>query len=302
MTSLSPEHDGHHGHHGHRHHDNAGGFDEPDMAELLDLDAEVLHAHLTDVTAWLATSAGAAGDIPVRRLLDLGSGTGTGTLALLQRFPDAEAVAVDASAPLLHRLRDKAQAQGVAERVRTVQADLDEAWPDFGDVDLVWTSAALHHMADPDGALREVFAALRPGGLLAVVEMEGFPRFLPDDLGIGKPGLEARLHELTSHEHAERVPHLGADWGPRLTAAGFTVESERRFAVDLLPPLPAATGRYAQAMLRRLRDALADRLGADDRSVLDTLLDSHGPDSVTHRGDLTVRTERPAWLVRRPTV
>lgn len=72
--------------------------------------------------------------------------------------------------------------------------------------------------------------------------------------------------------------------------------------MDLLPPLPAATGRYAQAMLRRLRDALADRLGADDRSVLDTLLDSHGPDSVTHRGDLTVRTERPAWLVRRPTV
>lgn len=299
MTSLSPEHDGHHGH---QHHDNAGGFDEPDMAELLDLDAEVLHAHLTDVTAWLAKSAESAGDIPVRRLLDLGSGTGTGTLALLQRFPDAEAVAVDASAPLLHRLRDKAQARGVAERVRTVQADLDEAWPDFGDVDLVWTSAALHHMADPDSALREVFAALRPGGLLAVVEMEGFPRFLPDDLGIGEPGLEARLHELTSHEHAERVPHLGADWGPRLTAAGFTVESERRFAVDLLPPLPAATGRYAQAMLRRLRDALADRLGADDRSVLDTLLDSDGPDSVTRRGDLTVRTERPAWLVRRPTV
>lgn len=61
------------------------------MAELLDLDAEVLHTYGSDVTAWLAERAGGR---PPRRLLDLGSGTGTGTFALLKRFEEADATAL----------------------------------------------------------------------------------------------------------------------------------------------------------------------------------------------------------------
>ncbi len=49
-------------------------------------------------------------------------------------------------------------------------------------------------MSDPDRVLADVFATIRPGGLLVVAEMESFPRFLPDDIGFGHPGLEARCH------------------------------------------------------------------------------------------------------------
>jgi len=272
-----------HHHHGHDHHDDDG------LAEMLDLDAEVLHEYLAEVLGWLHERSGGR----TRRIVDLGSGSGTGTLALARRFPEAEVVAVDTSAPMLHRVRDKARALGLAERIHTRQADLDAGWPALEPVDLVWASASLHHLADPDRVLTEVLATLRPGGLFAVVELASFPYFLPADLGIGRPGLEDRCHAQINHD----VPLLGADWGPRLRKAGFTVEAERQFAIELTPPLPAAAGRYAQLTLGRLRDGLGDRLDAEDRATLDTLL-SH--DALLSRTDLTIRTTRTVWLAVRP--
>ena len=191
----------------------------------------------------------------------------------------------------------------MADRIRTVQADLDAAWPAIDTVDLVWASSSLHHMADPDRVLTQVFAALHPGGFLVVAEMDSFPRFLPDHLGLGRPGLEARCHAVLAEGLADEIPHLGSDWGPRLSKAGFTIEAERTFTIDLTPPLPASAGRYAQASLRRIRSGLDDRDGrmsADDLATLDTLIDSEGADSVLRRKDLAVRTTRTVWIARRP--
>jgi SAM-dependent methyltransferase len=267
------------------------------LAELLDLAAEVLHSYLSGVTAWIGELA--AGQ-PVRRILDLGCGTGTGAVALLERFEGADVIAVDVSAPMLDRLRGKARNLGVADRIRAVQADLDATWPAIGTVDLVWASASLHHLADPDRVLAEVLAALRPGGLLTVTELESFPRFLPDDLGLGRPGLEARCHAVLAERRAGELPHLGSDWGSRLATAGLTIQAEQTFAIDLRPPLPAPAGRYAQATLRRLRSGLDGQLSAGDLAELDTLIDSDGPGSVLRREDLTVRTARTVWVARRP--
>jgi SAM-dependent methyltransferase len=287
-------------HHPHQHHGHHHDGDEPAeaaLAELLDLDAEVLHAYLTGVAEWTGELAA---DQPPRRILDLGCGTGTGSLALLRRFPGSEVTAVDASVPMLDHLREKARGLDVASRIRTVQADLDAGWPDTGPVDLVWASNSMHHMADPDRVLAQVLAALQPGGLLAVAEMDSFPRFLPDDLGFGRPGLEARCHAAQDDARGDDMPHLGSDWGPRLAKAGFAVEAERTFAIGLVPPLPAAAGRYALLSLQRVRSAAGGRLSADDLAALDALLDSHGPASILRRDDLTVRTTRTVWMARRP--
>jgi len=285
----------HHDQDPHQHHP-AAETDSAAMAELLDLDAEVLHSYLSDVTAWVGELAAD----PPRRILDLGSGTGTGTLALIRRFEGADVIALDKSPQLLDCLSDKARALGVASRIRTIQADLDQAWPPAGPVDLAWASSSLHHMADPDRVLTDVFAALRPGGLLVVAEMDSFPRFLPDDLGLGRRGLEARCHAALAEGLAEEVPHLGSDWGPRLSKAGFSIEAERTFTIHLTAPLPPAARRYAQVSLRRLRSGLDGRMSADDLATLDTLIDSDVPGSVPQRDDLTVRTTRTVWVARRP--
>ncbi|MFE4054347.1 class I SAM-dependent methyltransferase [Streptomyces sp. YIM B13518] len=282
----APRHGAPHGHHPE--------YATDGQAEILDLDAEVLAEHTASLTAWL----------PLRtaphRIVDLGCGTGAGTFALLDRFPDAHVTAVDASAEHLHRLRTKARTRGVEERVRTVRADLDDdIWPDLGSPDLVWASASMHHMARPDRALRHVHGTLAPGGLFAVVELAGHPRFLPENAPEDRPGLEERVHAAADRRQAARLPHRGADWGPLLTAAGFTVEGERTVAVHLEGSHGEAIGRYATGILRRIRGAVADRLSPEDLTALDRLLDTGGPHSILRRDDLTVRTERTAWAARR---
>ena len=295
----------------HHHHEHHPGDDDVALAELLDLDAEVLGSYLSGVIDWIHELAAGWS---CRRIIDLGCGTGTGALALLRRFADAEVVAVDVSAPMLARVQAKARDLGLADRVRTVQADLDAAWPavdsadldsaDLDSADLVWASNSLHHMADPDQVLGQVFGLIRPGGLLAVAEMDGLPRFLPDDLGpgLGRPGLEARCHDVLAAQRAEAVPLLGSDWGPRLAGARFVIETERTFAIDLKAPLAASAGRYAQASLRRMRSGLDGQMSAGDLAALDTLIDSDGPDGVLRRDDLRIRTERTVWIARRPAL
>ncbi|RFU83951.1 class I SAM-dependent methyltransferase [Streptomyces triticagri] len=268
--------------------------DDRAQAEILDLDAEVLAEHIASITAWLPLKSAP------RQIVDLGCGTGAGTFALLDRFPDAHITAVDTSAGHLQLLREKACAQGVLDRVRTVQADLDAAgWPDLGTPDLVWASASMHHMAHPERALRSVRELLAPGGLFAVVELDGFPRFLPYDVPEHRPGLEERAHAATNSFHAEHVPHRGADWGPMLSAAGFTVEDERTITVRIEAARSEAVTRYARSSLQRLRGTAAPALGTEDLAALDELLDARSPHSILHRDDLTVRTERTVWAARR---
>ncbi|MEU1528519.1 class I SAM-dependent methyltransferase [Streptomyces fagopyri] len=274
--------------HGHQHVADSDG-----QVEILDLDAEVLADHIAAITAWLPITSTPG------RIVDLGCGTGTGTFALLDRFPDADVTAVDSSAEHLHRLRERARTEGVQDRVRTVRADLDAAdWPELGSPDLVWASASMHHMADPASALSKVYDTLAPGGLFAVVELAGFPRFLPENAPEDRPGLEERCHEASNRFHAEHVSHRGADWGGLLTAAGFTLEGERTVSVHIDGAGSEAVGRYASATLRRLRGSVADALSAEDLASLDQLLDISGPHSVLRRDDLTVRTERHVWAAR----
>jgi SAM-dependent methyltransferase len=284
-------------HQSHAHHTESSADDWSAMADLLDLDGEVLHAYLSEAIAWVDQVAAGR---PVRRILDVGSGTGNGALALAGQFPGAEAIAVDESGDLLARLRAKARDRGLEDRVQTVEADLDQAWPALGPVDLTWTSMALHHLADPDRALREIFAATRPGGLLAVAEMTGPQRFLPDDIGLGRPGLEARLQAAVAEHHSGSMPYLGADWGPLVVRAGWMGVAERAFGIEVPAPLTAAGRRFAQAYLRRVRGHVDGALAADDLAALDVLIGDDGPGSVLRRQDLAIRNTRTLWTATRP--
>ncbi|MFD9236550.1 class I SAM-dependent methyltransferase [[Kitasatospora] papulosa] len=288
MTHGHPHSPGHHAHHPDHAADPGG------QAEILDLDAEVLADHTASITAWLPVEASP------REIVDLGCGTGAGTFALLARFPEAHVTAVDSSAEHLQRLREKAGVEGVEGRVRTVGADLDAAdWPDLGTPGLIWASASMHHMAEPDRTLRQVHDVLAPDGLFAVVELAGFPRFLPPDAPEERPGLEERCHTATDDLHAEHVPHRGADWGPMLTAAGFTVEGARTVEVDIEGTRTEAIPRYALGTLQRIRGAAAGTLSPEDLAALDQLLDTDGPRSILRRTDLSVHTERRVWAARR---
>ncbi|MFE3430625.1 methyltransferase [Streptomyces sp. NPDC059171] len=261
------------------------------LPEILDLDAALFAPHLTALTGRIACLAGD----DVRHIVDLGSGTGTGTFALLEQFPTARVTAVDSSPAMLERLASAARDRGLGDRVRTLEADAGAGLPGVVGADLVWASASLHHLDDPGTALAGIRAALRPGGLLAVAEVDGMPSFLPEG---GEPGrLEARCRAALDGLHAERLPHRGADWGSLLTAAGFSVEQERAEPWELRAPLPEGAGRYAFLVFERIRGSLDGRVGADDLAALDRLIGG-GPEDVRHRDDLVVRSVRRTWMAR----
>jgi SAM-dependent methyltransferase len=257
------------------------------QAEILDLDAAVLHDFHHEVISWVA------GQVPAKaRIIDVGAGSGTATLALAEKLPDAEAIALDVNAEMLDRIQHKARAAGVADRIRTVQADLDKPWPVLDPADLVWAANSLHHLADPAGAVAQIFAVLRPGGVLAITELESFPRFLADPAG---EALEERLHAAMARAREEAGMHMHENWPARLTEAGFVVETERRFDIALHPPLPALAPRYAQLSLHRGREVMDGQLDAQDLADLDAVAAA-----IPGRDDLTVRTSRMVWLARRP--
>lgn len=289
------------GGHGHG-HDHAG------IAPLLDLDAEVLHEALFAITN---TVRAARDRQRTRRVLDLGAGTGTGTMALAERFPRADVYALDRSEQMLNLVRSKAFFRGIPERVHTVRADLDDAWPAFEPFDVAWASLSLHEVADPDRVFKNTLTALAPGGMLAVVEMDTRPFVLPHDLGLGTPGLEARIHAAVAPARAPM--NLHPDWTDALVRAEFTDVARHRFEIAPSPQALArftsgptsgerasVLARYAHTSLLRLRDAARPGLNQEDRDTLDILLADDGPHSLFTRDDLTVSGTRSLWLARRP--
>jgi ubiquinone/menaquinone biosynthesis C-methylase UbiE len=102
-------------------------------------------------------------------VVDYGCGTGLVTLAVAPHV--GRVIAIDSSPAMLSVLREKAQMRGL-DHVATVQADLERDEPPTVEADLVLTTMVLHHVTDIPAVLRRLAAMVRPGGLLAVADLD----------------------------------------------------------------------------------------------------------------------------------
>jgi SAM-dependent methyltransferase len=124
---------------------------------------------------YVAEGLGAHGEVamaahpprPGDRVLDIGCGFGDTTRRLADLVGDGEVVGIDVSEPFVDLAREEAAAAGVANvdyRLGDVQiADLG------GPYDYVFSRMGMMFFANPVQALRNVRAAMRPGGRLCVV-------------------------------------------------------------------------------------------------------------------------------------
>lgn len=255
--------------------------------QLLDLDA-VVQAPMLQEALDVVTGLAAAAE--PRRILDVGAGTGTGTIALARRFATAEVVAVDVDGRMLDRVRARALAAGVQDRVRTVAADVASDSPALGAADLVWSSAALHEIADAGRALRNLFHALRPGGHLFVVEMDAPPLVLPAAFA----EWETRIRAVGGGSAADHP-----DWTSALQVADFEMVLTRSLVSDRLMAADGPAGDYAALELRRVGHATMPTLSGSDRTTLMTLA-GDGTGNVRELGELWIRGTRTLWAARRP--
>ncbi|OIJ88329.1 class I SAM-dependent methyltransferase [Streptomyces colonosanans] len=289
---MAQEHQGHpHGAHDHHHHHHGHtDIDWSEMAPLLESQAELFAPLYRQAMAWLSEEVSAPGLI-----VDTGSGPGVVSGLFAEVFPDARVIAVDGSVPLLERARTRAVRLGFADRFATVTGELPDALAELEHpADLLWASNSLHHLGDQRAALAAFAGHLAPGGTLALLE-GGLPaRFLPRDIGIGRPGLQARLDAVEADwftRMREELPGSVAeteDWPALLTSAGLKYTGTRSFLLDLPAPVSEPARAYVVASLTRLREALTDDTTAADRATLDRLLDPEDEASAHCRKDVFV--------------
>lgn len=107
---------------------------------------------------------------PTPRVVDIGCGTGPASLLLASEL-GATVTAVDTHAPFLARLRDEAAAAGLTDRIRTVEAPMQELPLPDGCADLVWAEGSAYLMGF-DAALAAWRRLLAPGGVVVLTEAE----------------------------------------------------------------------------------------------------------------------------------
>ncbi len=118
---------------------------------------------------WPALAAGLAAGFMGRHVVDLGAGEGALTL-LLARYA-AKVTAVDISPHMVRHVEEKAKTEGLADRVRMAEGDIEALPLPDACMDVAFLSQALHHAARPQQAVAEAARVLKKRGVLVVLDL-----------------------------------------------------------------------------------------------------------------------------------
>ncbi|GAB3312029.1 methyltransferase domain-containing protein [Epidermidibacterium keratini] len=113
--------------------------------------------------------------LPLRttdRVLDVGAGTGQLTFNLIDAI--GSATISDSSAGMIEQAQLKIEQGKLTERVEARQLDLTDSADQLEaeSYDGAWSMLALHHVDDIELLLRRVRDVLRPGGWVAVIDLD----------------------------------------------------------------------------------------------------------------------------------
>lgn len=177
------------------------------------------------------------------RALDVGAGRGIVSFALARNGFAVTALEPDPSAVV-----GTAAIRSLAVKARLpieVVEDFSERLPfDDRTFDVVFARAVLHHMRDLDGACREMFRVLRPGGILIAIR----EHVISKEADLERFLDQHPLHHLYGGEHAYVLDrYIGA-----LRGAGFG-------NIEPLAPLQSAINLFPYTV-ETLRAEVVERL------------------------------------------
>jgi ubiquinone/menaquinone biosynthesis C-methylase UbiE len=204
-------------------------------------------------TLWLEALKSSVAARDVRKILDLGCGTGRFTSALGEAFGCA-VVGVEPSAAMLNVARARCE-----PNVEYCAGRAEELPLENGAVDLVFMSQVFHHFDEPRRALEEISRVLIPEGYLAVrngtreqhEEIEWI-RFFPEALELEEKRMPSR-REVEEKVCAESFELVSQRIVRQLFASSYEEYFEKISRRGLSSLITIGDDAF-QSGLRRLRD------------------------------------------------
>ncbi len=116
-----------------------------------------------------------SGVTPGMTVADVGAGTGLFTRLFARAVGSGGKVyAVDISRTFIDNVQRTSRAQGLNNVIGIVNSQTDTGLPPSA-VDLVFLCDTYHHFEDPEKMLASIHRALKPGGILVVIDFERIP-------------------------------------------------------------------------------------------------------------------------------
>ena len=123
---------------------------------------------------------GLAGSSQPLKIADIGCGTGAPTLTLAQHL-NAEIIAVDLFQDFLDILNTDAEKRGVADKITTLAASMEDLPIEENSLDVIWAEGAIYNMGFVKGV--EYFKRfLKPRGILAASEITWLTQVRPTEI------------------------------------------------------------------------------------------------------------------------
>jgi SAM-dependent methyltransferase len=143
-------------------------LDVEHFVEIFEGESREVSAQREGIVKALAVSSGMT-------VADIGAGTGL----FLPDFnrevgPEGRVYAVDISPKFLEHLRERVKRENLA-RVEVVKGLEDSVELPEASVDLAFVCDTYHHFEYPESTLESLYAAIRPGGSLVVLDFERIP-------------------------------------------------------------------------------------------------------------------------------